>query len=189
MNDVPSETRGPCPSCSKPAEVRANRSRYCKTCYNDRYNPCVPCSCGRLKSRRAVRCRTCVDGSVPQPRLMSAEEIAWVAGIIEGEGSFVAGAHPCIKVQMTDSDIIDRLGEVTGIGRIYHDMKVARMHHKASSGWYVNRRDHVEYIVRLVYPWLGVRRKAAAERLVERFAERAVNRLAARTGLEPVPRG
>lgn len=42
-------------------------------------------------------------------------DIAWLAGIIEGEGSFaIAKGSPLISVQMTDLDVIHRIAELFG---------------------------------------------------------------------------
>jgi len=51
---------------------------------------------------------------------MTSEQVAWLDGILEGEGSFIVKGHRAVTVQvvMTDRDIIDRLVQVTGVGRI-----------------------------------------------------------------------
>jgi hypothetical protein len=50
---------------------------------------------------------------------MTATDIAWLAGIIEGEGTFGRKGHPAgqVRVQMTDEDVIDRLHSLTGVGQ------------------------------------------------------------------------
>src|SRR5215470_7019902 len=45
------------------------------------------CICGRLKSPNRSRCQACRLGDRPDPRWdISDAEVAWVAGILEGEG-------------------------------------------------------------------------------------------------------
>lgn len=101
---------------------------------------------------------------------MSPEEIAWVAGIIEGEGTFVAhGSGVRIGVAMTDIDIINRLAAVTGIGNVYHNLSVARPHHKPASLWCVGRRAHAVHLFAAIYPWLGRRRRERIDALLARW--------------------
>lgn len=47
---------------------------------------------------------------------MNGFDIAWLAGVLEGEGSFFSrrNAVPVISVQMTDVDVIDRIGRTFG---------------------------------------------------------------------------
>lgn len=102
---------------------------------------------------------------------MSPTEVAWLAGIIEGEGSFVAGAKTACRIQvvMTDIDIIDRIAALTGVGFTYLT-KPNRTHYKVAKGWAVRRAEHVQHIISLVRPWLGARRREAADKLVTRMA-------------------
>jgi len=49
---------------------------------------------------------------------MTAPEAAWLAGILEGEGSFLSGKSIAIQVTMTDLDVLERLQPITGLGRV-----------------------------------------------------------------------
>ncbi len=91
---------------------------------------------------------------------MSPEEIAWVAGILEGEGTFSGNRHR-VTCAMTDRDIIARLAQTTGVGRIYFS-KRQKEHHKDVWIWSVIRRSEVTELTRAIIPWLGERRTAAA---------------------------
>lgn len=101
---------------------------------------------------------------------MTAAEIAWVAGIIEGEGSFCYKNGVAIQVTMTDQDVIERLQRITGLGRIYA-IKPRAEHHKPAWMWSVQRRAHIRHIIRCTLPWLGDRRTVAARRLLDRIAD------------------
>ena len=84
------------------------------------------------------------------------EEAAWLAGILEGEGSFLVKGHRAAAIQvviMTDRDIIDRLVVVTGVGRI-HGYAPVKAHYKPAWDWHV-RRAHIIFIIDAVMPWLG----------------------------------
>lgn len=155
----------PCPDCGSKVPVRSNRSSYCPECYSNRYGRTECPRCGGKMRRISQLCATCANRSPVKPRKMSAAEIAWVAGIIEGEGSF-AQSRPRIAVSMTDRDIIERLHRVTGIGHVIYDRPGQMSHHKPHSIWYVQRGEHALHLVSLIRPWLGIRRKSAALRML-----------------------
>jgi len=66
--------------------------------------------------------QTYVRVSSPTPGLpheIPAHELRWLAGLLEGEGSFLKGPpsaprHPMIAVQMTDEDVIARVAAMFG---------------------------------------------------------------------------
>jgi hypothetical protein len=97
---------------------------------------------------------------------MSDAEVAWLAGIVEGEGSFICGKRTMIAVSMTDWDIVNRLPEVTGVGHVYKQSYVAKPHYKIPLTWHVRRKEHINHVTRLIYPWLGIRRRSAARVLL-----------------------
>jgi hypothetical protein len=95
---------------------------------------------------------------------MSGEQIAWLAGLIEGEGSFVATTRT-LSVVSTDEDIIHRLRDTTGVGRIYRAAR-QQPHHKQAYLWNVGRSAHLRQLIPLLLPWLGERRTQAAATLL-----------------------
>lgn len=106
---------------------------------------------------------------------MSASEIAWVAGVLEGEGSFITGANLVISVTMTDQDVIERLASLTGVGRIHVNGSPKRDHYKPAYQWHVKRIAHVRQLALAVMPWLGERRAAAATRLLNALPQQGSN--------------
>jgi hypothetical protein len=118
---------------------------------------------------RSVLCARCKWGN-PKPAIMTPEQVAWVAGILEGEGSFISGTSVAIQVTMTDLDILQRLLQVTGVGRIYPITR-RKDNHKDAWIWAVQRRAHIRHVINAVLPWLGERRIIAANRLLERIAD------------------
>lgn len=46
--------------------------------------------------------------------MISTQQIAWLAGLLEGEGSFMWTKTPVISVQMTDRDIVCRVASIIG---------------------------------------------------------------------------
>jgi hypothetical protein len=97
---------------------------------------------------------------------MKDTEIAWLAGLIEGEGCFTGDAeHPKIFVQMTDLDVIERLRVVTGVG-FYSRCSTRAAHHKPSWKWAVQSRERARELMALLFPHMGVRRRARIKELL-----------------------
>src|SRR5687767_11525169 len=92
---------------------------------------------------------------------------AWLAGILDGEGSFFVNAkrgYASISVGMKDEDIIRRAADVMGCKRI----------------WLANNRSHKNMwrcalqgqrallVMERIYPWLGTRRRAKVDWIREK---------------------
>jgi hypothetical protein len=98
----------------------------------------------------------------------TAEEIAWAAGLFEGEGCFTH-AHGLVnaRLQMTDLDILERFGRIAGVGYIYGPYEYeggrAQRGSLAGCGW--RTAMTAQEVVRLLAPWLGDRRLRRAEEL------------------------
>lgn len=91
-------------------------------------------------------------------RQMRPEEIAWVAGIVEGEGCITVRkryVQPLINVNMTDVDIIQRLVEITGVGKVYGPYKGTN---KPRWEWKVQRINDCIELAKALLPWMGERR-------------------------------
>lgn len=93
---------------------------------------------------------------------MDQAQVAWVAGILEGEGCFHMERHryPRIAVQMADKDIIWRLKEVTGVGVNAGPYWPTRWAKKEQWRWLVSKKADVKAIMLAVRPWMGERRGA-----------------------------
>lgn len=167
----------PCPGCGGKVKIRSNRSRYCSECFSDRYLRDNCPGCGGKKSKISSKCSSCRNPLIP-PRQMTDSEIAWVAGIVEGEG-YIAKDRCRLAVVMTDRDVIERLHQTTGLGKAIYDRPGRKIHHKPDSIWYVYRREHVTHILTLIIPWLGARRRNSAFSMAKSCG------LALPPGLEP----
>jgi hypothetical protein len=123
---------------------------------------------GPRKAPQHPRCNACRLADVPLPRLeIAATEVAWVAGILEGEGCWArrrARANWWIAVRMTDKDIVDRLASITGVGRI-SPARPQKTHYKMAWAWQVSVRAHREWLTVKVWPWMGERRRARIQEL------------------------
>lgn len=102
--------------------------------------------------------------------MTTAENVAWAAGVFEGEGSvylrkFVRGkaqithTHGGFRVQMTDKDVVDRLRDVVGVGNVV-PCKPTGLGKKPSWAWQVQDRKGFSIVANLLRPHLGLRRTA-----------------------------
>lgn len=89
---------------------------------------------------------------------MTPEDVAWVAGLFEGEGCVFLqfGRYPQLIVQMTDRDVIERLARIVGNGNI--TTPTPRPGTKQLYRWTKQGREFVETFYNYVGPWLGERR-------------------------------
>lgn len=98
---------------------------------------------------------------------MTPEQIAWVAGIVEGEGCFTMRRWSAVlSVIMTDFDVVRRLRHVTKLGRLYGPYPRKEKNYKPSLRWSVGNRVELREVTRLLLPWLGARRAAAARQVL-----------------------
>lgn len=91
-------------------------------------------------------------------------QIAWVAGIFEGEGTLVLTPQGQwqLVVKMTDEDIVRRLRLHTGVGLI-GALKPQQAHWKPQWRWSVTNVRDVDAVLSLIRPYLGKRRGARAD--------------------------
>lgn len=102
-------------------------------------------------------------------------DIAWVAGIIEGEGSIVCPTTPSTKVvvtvRMTDVDVIQHLFDVTGIGRVNGPYQPkGKNYYKPYWQWVVTQTADCSRLLLAVYPLLHSRRQAKVAEAVDRIS-------------------
>jgi hypothetical protein len=93
-------------------------------------------------------------------------EIAWAAGIFEGEG--------CISwSNRTTARGRQRFQSVTGVGSIRaiqrEGKRYWRPHHKPAWQWEVRSRADVEQVIRLLLPWWCARRSGRANEVLAEF--------------------
>jgi hypothetical protein len=90
---------------------------------------------------------------------MSASALAWIAGLVEGEGTFTnSSSSSVLRVVMTDLDVLERLERITGVGYI-RSIPSRQPHHKQAYSWTVKRREHLEPLAMLLWPLMGERRR------------------------------
>lgn len=89
-------------------------------------------------------------------------DLYWLAGLLEGEGSFTIKANKisvCISVEMTDKDIIERAANIVGKGNIYY-CKARKSNYKSSWKWNLTYPTDCFKLMNLLIPLMGERRSA-----------------------------
>jgi hypothetical protein len=96
--------------------------------------------------------------------LWTRENIAWIAGLFEGEGCIdMHGSNSRLILNMTDEDVIRKLRRIAGVGAVYGPRKIAKPHHKPIFCWKVTNRLDVYALLAAIYPFMGVRRASTIE--------------------------
>lgn len=100
-----------------------------------------------------------------------AQEIAWAAGLFEGEGTWIVrprrgNGNPTVVItlQMCDRDVVERFAAIMGCGKVG---QADRRHeqnpkHRPIYRWTTAKRQDVLRIARMLQPYLGERRGAKA---------------------------
>jgi hypothetical protein len=106
---------------------------------------------------------------------VSLHELHWLAGLLEGEGSFMAGPPssprlPVISVNMNDEDVMLRLGRI--FGRKIQMIRPRNPRWQTSYQVRVQGGAAVRWMM-LLRPLMGVRRQAQIARALASYAPRA----------------
>lgn len=101
----------------------------------------------------------------------SRENIAWLSGLIEGEGCFQVktGSSINIIIQMTDKDVLDRAGYIAGCGKVVGPYKTIKSHHKPCWRWKVSNSEHAYALLVAIYPFMASRRSVKIRELVAAY--------------------
>jgi predicted nucleic acid-binding Zn ribbon protein len=167
-----------CLSCGKPfpPAARVDR-RYCdRRCNNRHYK----------QIQRGTAAYTERPDPIDLLGSMQADQLGWVAGIIEGEGNFglnrrkyrdMTYINGVVQVSMTDEDMVRRLREWTGIGRVSGPhCPPSRGKNKPHWAWHVTRWVEIDALIDTLWPYLGNRRREQASRVREAMSERTLLR-------------
>lgn len=92
-------------------------------------------------------------------------DLYWLAGLMEGEGSFMKGPpsmphQPCVSLQMTDEDIVSKASSLVNANYFKYVSK--NLSHKDSYKFYVRGLPAVK-LMELLKPFMGSRRQAQIE--------------------------
>jgi hypothetical protein len=136
---------------------------FCNPCKYNRASrrPCAKCGKKVGHSRTKV-CWECSRGPAPVLGAVPPIDIAWLSGLMEGEGYLgIVHGRGIIRVVMTDVDVIEHVKEVSGIGTVYQLPQRAE-HHKTAYSWTVAREASIPGLLQAVAPLLGERRRERA---------------------------
>lgn len=100
---------------------------------------------------------------------MNPEEIAYVAGLLEGEGCFdrnnkASGVK--IRMETTDVDVAERLRDILGCGNI-RPRAAKKSTHRPTVIYQIARAEDVRRILTAIRPWMGERRGKKIDSLLE----------------------
>lgn len=105
---------------------------------------------------------------------MTSEEVAWVAGVLEGEGCFDYNRtpkYPRVRLEMADGDVVERVHALVGCGRISEPTSRNPGRWRATKLLVINGRDNVEPLLVAIRPWLGERRGAKVDELLDTWRD------------------
>jgi hypothetical protein len=100
------------------------------------------------------------------------EDLAWAAGLFEGEGciSFAKGRSRKIAamLNMTDRDVVEHFQSVVGCGEIYA-YKPQQEGWKPQWRWHVGSFERVQALIAMLWPWLKSRRRSKIRSVLARY--------------------
>ncbi len=118
--------------------------------------------------------------------VMEPADLAWLAGLLEGEGCFLRPSpskpnQPAVVLQMVDEDVVARAARLMGVG--YHHFDPANPRHKRT---YVARlkAGPAVALMRSLRPLLGIRRRGQIDAAVSTYRGDLRRTLSAETVVE-----
>lgn len=119
---------------------------------------------------------------------MTEVELAWLAGLLEGEGCFRIATNsasssspgyrwPTIAMNMTDEDVLRRAAQIAAVGKVYGPYgpyKSNPYSKKPFWQWHVTKREDALWLMKRLYPHMGQRRQEKIDEILTEFEEQAV---------------
>lgn len=103
-------------------------------------------------------------------KIITTRELAWAAGLFEGEGCFYISrrpSYPSAALEMTDEDAVKRFASAVGVGLTHlHANRGFGMSPKPLWRWQTNGFEKVQAIVGLLWFGLGERRRTRAKEVL-----------------------
>lgn len=107
----------------------------------------------------------CIKSSIT-PRVVSELDIAWAAGLFEGEGCFNCqedtACRPRAAMSLTDHDVILRFCDIVKLGTLSDAFEPRNHRHKKFWQWWTTEEETYA-LYDLLKPYLGPRRREQAE--------------------------
>jgi hypothetical protein len=113
-----------------------------------------------------------LDRSNENMKNWSRENIAWLAGILEGEGyfSFHGDRGSVVGLQMTDADVVKKAYQLAGVGTFRGPYRYGKAINKPIYRWRVAKSVEIYALCVAVYPFMGERRRTKIEKLIRLFS-------------------
>lgn len=119
------------------------------------------------------------NSSLPRTYKKAESDLAWLAGLLEGEGSFIefrdtrSRAWRCkVYLKMTDLDIIERAHRIAGVGRICEANAPSKPKHwQEFWQWQVQSVPDALYVMLGVLPYMGERRSEKIQEILHHAVE------------------
>lgn len=116
-----------------------------------------------------------------EQKVTPVRDIHWVAGLLEGEGSFIGkegpkGFSPVISLQMADKDIVAKVATILGSPKLMGPIIRTGNHRKEMWGCSVYGCRAVEWMMTL-YVLLGERRKERIRQILTKWRAIPPNKL------------
>lgn len=104
------------------------------------------------------------------------EQLAWAAGLFEGEGSFTfqkRGKYVAIVAElgMTDEDRVRQFHDIIGVGNVTTHSKPVKSHWKTMYIWKTASFEGTQTVIAMLWSWLGPRRKTKAKEILSLWHE------------------
>lgn len=106
---------------------------------------------------------------------MEEKDLAWLAGLLEGEGSFLKAPpsspnSPRISLEMTDEDIVERAALLMG-NKAVNRINLRNPDWKQTYRVIIKGSRAVK-LMRILYPHMGLRRRSQIDAALETYVER-----------------
>jgi hypothetical protein len=92
---------------------------------------------------------------------MTPTQIAWAAGLFEGEGCMHKAKHRpnsyTMELWMTDFDVVRRFADIIGVGTVSERTR-QQAHWKPILGWRLYKRADISKVLDVLLPYFGDRR-------------------------------
>lgn len=113
-------------------------------------------------------------------------EIAWVAGLMEGEGSFIATKYgsPFMTIQMNDKDVLEKLLTILGTAKLYGPYRHRRGENYDTPHYRVTAYSTaaIEWMM-TIWPLMGTRRRAKIKGIIGAWKLKPIRRHGNRRGI------
>lgn len=108
---------------------------------------------------------------------MNEIETAWLAGLLEGEGCFglyqkkstTGESYPVFtcEIRMTDKDVLDKVVEITKLGKVGGPRVNNGLGHKPIFHWKLTKKSEVAFVLKAVLPLMCSRRSDKIKLILE----------------------